>query len=319
MAKKTSQTRRPRVPKSPSTRAQTTTAPRAISAKLLRAARELDALTPEEIAAFKSAARTTATEPPRTRRGPVPRGGDRRVRAVAEGDSWFDFPLGTDILDCLANFYDYRIDRFAKRGDTLENMIFGSNPYEPSPLDGALRALREHDAPVFLFSGGGNDVAGPELETYLNHAHAGLELLRTDFARYVFDNVVRRAYETLIDRVQDERPGTHIVAHGYAEAIPSGRSVDILIFRVAGPWLKPAFDRKATPENVRRLILRSLIDMFNRTLADLAQTHEHFHYVDLRSDITDADWRDELHLRNSAYARVAARFDQKIKALELPA
>ena len=41
---------------------------------------------------------------------------------VAEGDSWFDYPPGMDILDCLKKYYDYRIIRHADAGDTLLNM-----------------------------------------------------------------------------------------------------------------------------------------------------------------------------------------------------
>src|SRR3990172_8752288 len=45
---------------------------------------------------------------------------------VAEGDSWFDYLPGTDIIDCLVNYYDYVIDNYAKAVDTLENMFYGT-------------------------------------------------------------------------------------------------------------------------------------------------------------------------------------------------
>jgi hypothetical protein len=44
-------------------------------------------------------------------------------RIVAEGDSWFDYPVGLDILDHLRRDYRYDIFKVAESGDTLENMV----------------------------------------------------------------------------------------------------------------------------------------------------------------------------------------------------
>ena len=71
------------------------------------------------------------------------------------------------------------IESFAKAGDTLENMIYGTginrqfqrvNPTIELVL-GRIHALQPK---VVLFSGGGNDVAGDEFESYLNHKSSGL-------------------------------------------------------------------------------------------------------------------------------------------------
>lgn len=45
---------------------------------------------------------------------------------VAEGDSWFDYPPGLDILDNLKRKYKYNIYKVAEAGDSLENMSFGT-------------------------------------------------------------------------------------------------------------------------------------------------------------------------------------------------
>ena len=74
---------------------------------------------------------------------------------VAEGDSWFDYPvpLAVDILECLRGFHGFQIEKHAKYGDTLENMIFGIG------VTTLMQAVRETRPKALLFSGGGNDVA----------------------------------------------------------------------------------------------------------------------------------------------------------------
>lgn len=48
------------------------------------------------------------------------------TKIVAEGDSWFDYLPGTDLVDCLRYHHGYYIKNYAKAGDTLENMIYGT-------------------------------------------------------------------------------------------------------------------------------------------------------------------------------------------------
>lgn len=234
---------------------------------------------------------------------------------VAEGDSWFSFPPGLDILDQLANSHDYAISRCAEAGDTLENMVYGTEyrsgfqRREPQ-LEEVLRRIDRLKPAALLFSGGGNDIAGPEFAAFLNHADSGLPDFRSDIASVMIDTVFENAYRTLINRVARVNPNLHIFAHGYAEPIPDGRGVDILFFTFAGPWLLPALTRKNIPRLRGQAILRDLIGRFNAMLARLAAQHPKFHHVDLRAEIGPNDWRDELHVSNAAWARCAKKFHE---------
>ncbi|MGL5943112.1 MAG: hypothetical protein ACRC2S_22650 [Waterburya sp.] len=40
-----------------------------------------------------------------------------------------------------------------------------------------------------------------------------------------------------------------------------------------------------------------------------------FIHIDLRSIIFDSDWRDELHLTNNGFEKIAARFDEVIQSI----
>lgn len=129
-------------------------------------------------------------------------------RIVAEGDSWFDYSVGLDILDHLKRDYRYDIFKVAEAGDTLENMVYGTEigsnfSRRMPPIETTLSAIERYQPKVFLFSGGGNDIAGSELASYLNHKSSTLPVLREDYLRYVFSTVAKRAYKDLIKFVTE--------------------------------------------------------------------------------------------------------------------
>jgi len=278
--------------------------------------KEMDNWSKEEIEHFKTKART-----PR----PIGALGVRGIEVgtlIAEGDSWFDYPVGTDIIDCLRNYYGYDIINYAKAGDTLENMIYGTKinrrlePVSPSIAD-VLARLADLKPKVFFFSGGGNDVAGDEFESFLNHKQSGLPYLRQSYLHDMVHTVFRKYFEDLIAQVAAVSPDTFIFVHGYGRTAPTGEGVDILVFNFAGPWLLPALARKRILDtNEQRQAVFTCIDTYNDLLHDLSLQHPKFNYIDLRDMLDpDHDWVNELHLYNSAYARVAERLHEAIQQL----
>lgn len=286
----------------------------------------MDSWTREEVAEFKEAARLKDAVPQDAakafRLAAVPKKDPGLI--VAEGDSWFDYLPGTDLIDCLTHhgLYGYEIDNHAKAGDTLENMIYGTEIdrdfHRAVPeIDSILARIARYQPKVFLFSGGGNDIAGDEFESFLNHSHSGLPALREDFANQMIDVVFRKYFEDLIFRIKVRSPHTHIVTHGYGHPIPTGKGVDLLAFSFAGPWLRPALVKKGIlDESLQKQIVFGLIDAYNEMLKSLDLANEHFHHVDLRAVLDpDTDWVNELHLKNSAYRRAAAAIHATIQSL----
>ena len=279
----------------------------------------LDRLTPEEVEGFKydvwTQPRVVAFESRITRRG-----------IVAEGDSWFDYLPGIDILDHLTDM-GHAIAKVASAGDTLENMIYGAKfkrnfARRPNPLEHTIKLMKDEQASILLFSGGGNDIAGDELRALLNHKDMNMGPLRTEYVELVLGTVARAAYQHLIKRIRTEvAVDAQIIAHGYGHAIPNGKAVlnFPLGFRYFGPWLRPALTAKNyMVADERRAIIRQLVDRFNQTLRDLAsdpETRDNFHYIDLRAIIHDKAWTNELHLKNSAFRSVAREFDNVIKEI----
>ena len=75
--------------------------------------------------------------------------GDTSLRFVAEGDSWFHYPIVLrDTLDWLSD--SYAIFDLAAAGDTLENMKRG--------ITNIIDVIEREESQGFLLSGGGNDL-----------------------------------------------------------------------------------------------------------------------------------------------------------------
>jgi len=281
---------------------------------------KMDRWSSEQVAQFKEAGQFQQLEQARALAPAAAAPGVGII--VAEGDSWFDYLPGTDVIDCLRIHQGYVIENFAKAGDTLENMIYGTGINRQfqrvSPtIEIVLRRIGAVQPKVFLFSGGGNDVAGDEFESYLNHKASTLPALREPYVTDMLTVVFQKYFEDLIAKVAAASPATHILAHGYGHTVPTGRAVDFLFLTFVGPWLRPALARKGIFDPIeQRAAVFALIDRFNVMLAALDQQHPNFHHIDLRDILNpNTDWVNELHLRNSAFARVAQRIHEKIQTL----
>ena len=169
---------------------------------------------------------------------------------------------------------------------------------------------------IFFFSGGGNDIAGNEFKSYLHHSESGLGVLKQPYADNTIRGTFKKYYQDLIDKVLDASSTTHIFSHGYGYARATGKGTEILIFEFFGPWLLPALaEKRINPETEGKQAIEHLIDGFNQMLQELDTENEKFHYVDFRQIISDDDWRDELHLKSSAYRLASDLINQKIESV----
>jgi hypothetical protein len=264
------------------------------------------------------------------------------LTGVAEGDSWFDYlpaflesPTQGDLLAHLHRTGRYNIFNLSKAGDTLENMAYGTDVQkdeQPSPAEilSVIQAIKQHLPKFFLLSAGGNDMAGQngiELDNYLNHSTTGLVPLRRQRALETFSEINKTAILYIINQIKTIKPDIHIFIHGYDYAVPDGRAVfkAPFGFNFVGPWLLPSFARKRTwPPSVRQGVIHDLIDMFNETIASLANQDKQVHHIDCRGVLSNnpknyqQDWSNELHPTPSGFGKIAQRFDEVISKVFHP-
>lgn len=221
-------------------------------------------------------------------------GGYRGPVIVAEGDSWFQYPLLLrDTIDVLLD--DYAILSLDAAGDTLSNMI-GSGEY--------LTALKATNAQILLFSGGGNDLlAGGNLAEHLHAFEEGLtaaQYLLPSFQRVLGDALGH--YDRLFRQIEKDFPTVTLIGHGYDRVIPD-----------AGRWLgKPMAARGIVDRALQRQIADLMIDRFNDGLHQLARSYPRVRLLDNRGTLRDGDWYDELHPTDPGFERIASRFKTAI-------
>lgn len=251
------------------------------------------------------------------------RGGAGQVpslRILAEGDSWFDFPLrgdpfrSGDVISRLKDLIPYPILNLAVRGDEARSMLGVEQR----------RRLREQlmnpkrDFNVLLFSGGGNDIVGDPFRLWIRDR----DICAGDPTRAINDaafgnilGVVRTAYEDLLalrDEAVARTPGRHIgiFLHGYDWAIPTGRKVCGI-----GPWLKPSLnDRGWTDRDEGAAIVKETLSRFDDLLRDLASRHADVVMVPTQGTLGEGDWGDELHPSRQGFIKIAKRFYEVLKA-----
>ena len=246
---------------------------------------------------------------------------------VAEGDSWFDYPLH-DVLSLLEDQHGYDVESVAHKGDRVEEMAYGLGQLEE--LTRMLeKLLRRNVVPkAILLSGGGNDVAGDEFGMLLNHERSPVRGLNGQVLAGVIDERVRSAYVTVLGAVTgvcEGRIGRRlpILVHGYDYPVPDGRGFLGGWWLLPGPWLEPGFRQKGFEDLQERIgLTKQLIDRFNTMIRGVAALGEfpHVKYVNLRGTLSvgpdyETWWGNELHPTKRGFERVTERFATALAAL----
>lgn len=223
------------------------------------------------------------------------------IRIVAEGDSWFQYPLLLkDTIDQLCDLknFKYAIYGLSEAGDLLSNIV---------SEDEITEAVERENPDVLLISGGGNDMVGNGRMSTLVHKFSA-NRLPENYPNDKFDEFLdelERLYRQLFSRLLISRPHLKIIFHGYDNAIPQ-----------SGPWLgKPLVKQNIKKVSLQQKIVAVMIGRFNQRLEDVVIDFSGsvFH-VDCRKLIGDkTKWHDELHPKNEGFFKVAQQFDHIIK------
>ncbi|HEX5612098.1 MAG TPA: hypothetical protein VFX67_05565 [Burkholderiales bacterium] len=240
---------------------------------------------------------------------------------LAIGDSWFWYPHN-NLLEALA--------RHAKLKDPYRHMVcLGRNgaylsdyvdvPGRPGPQAARLKELLRPDPlqyiTAFLVSGAGNDSVeyGLGLRDDCSTASAPEDCIAEEGMRELVGNVTK-SMSLLLHEVlwafDAQRRAPLVLLHGYDYAVPDGRP-----FRLAmlsqGPWLSVAMDRRQVPPDLelRKGIVRILIDRINAAFANYARPGSGIHFIDSTNALDSGaayqdDWANELHPTRDGFDRI---------------
>ncbi|MBO0858665.1 MAG: hypothetical protein J2P21_09400 [Chloracidobacterium sp.] len=257
--------------------------------------------------------------------------GHKAFKLLAQGDSWFDYPPGTDLTDCLRDNHGHTIINIAVAGSTLNDEAYGPVPQDlfgltsqsdsPSRIAELIHHIEKDRPQALLLSAGGNDVAGDEFFSFINNALSGLPPVNEGVLNNVVNQTFQMAYKFIInhalDAARDAKLNMPIFLHGYDYPFPDGRGVVHFLGYKVGPWFDETFNHKNYPNKSqedlrkRRGILTIFIDAFNKMQLDLVQQFpQKVFHVDLRNTLPRHDeWANELHPKNEGFAKLAAKID----------
>jgi lysophospholipase L1-like esterase len=225
---------------------------------------------------------------------------------VAEGDSWFEFPLTKDIIMWLGE--TYAILSLAKAGDAWAD-VQDQNELIP--------AVKSEKPDIVLISMGGNEVMG-NIDKYVHSFDANLG--RDDYIRPNFPPLldgIQRQYEVTITEILNKRPQAKVILHGYD--YPNPRE-----WQQGGQWIGGPMENflRIGDHTQWRHTANAMIDMFNdHQRATAAKFPDSVFYVNLRRTIgrdddewlgPEDEWDDEIHGTDDGFERLAQKLADKI-------
>lgn len=252
---------------------------------------------------------------------------------VAEGDSWFCYPLYVrDINDWLIQNKSIHLYSIAAAGDWMTNMIYEGKYIEQL-------SLIEPDA--FLISGGGNDFCGSLRLTYmLNKSEEKIlhnkeidikSLINDRFHAFIW--TLKTQYWILFEGIHSSKKfdDMRIVTQGYDYVIPStqkfskGKNIIQKLINLCsdtGNWLSvPLLLKGISHETTQQRVMRYFIDAVNNMFISIAEyknadgTYKfpNVFHIDCRNVAErETDWFDEIHLKTEGYKIIAKAYEEVI-------
>jgi hypothetical protein len=270
---------------------------------------------PAETPAFGTALRSLVIMP-----------GKRNLRILAEGDSWFEYPLpagrGDGVIYQLQKLLGYRIANMAHHGLEVEQMLGLSMRQEI--ISRLTDPKVNFDA--LLFSGGGNDIVGDQFCIWLKDSPPIVppeQMLDTNAVSAALA-ILEAEYRELIDIRDQFSRDTVIFVHAYDFPPVTGKKACGLV----GPWLKPSLDYAyrhlgvANPDpNDEFLVVKTVMQMFAAMLNRIAKDAnvEKFVVVPTQGTLSpdDSDWQNEIHPSSAGFTKIATKFEAALASVFL--
>ena len=270
---------------------------------------------------YVRATRQPTAPPGLLRQAMLPAGHPNQLRILAEGDSWFEYPLpwpgGDGVIVQLEKQLGYSILNLAHHGDEVRQML-GLN--QRTEIIKRLSDPRIRFDAV-LFSGGGNDLVGDQMSLWLKHfmsPQTSPDELLSDSAVAAVLGVVEAGYRQLIEIRDRFCAQTVLFFHGYDFPPVTGLGVC-----GAGPWLRPVLDDVyksmgiAVPDPHQQFfVVQALLKRFQALLKSIVTDPTIHNTVLIETQGTlvadNNDWQNELHPSPGGFVKIADRFRRAI-------
>jgi hypothetical protein len=231
--------------------------------------------------------------------------GDAKT-VFAEGDSWFNYPLGRAVINQLAGLIHTPIANFAWPGAETRQLL---GLREREEIEKRLRdgPARGKNWDVLLFSGGGDDIVGDQMVLFLNRGAYDPQHPERVLSRRFEEvlDLVMGAYRNLVALRDALSPNTLLVGHVYDYAWATGKGACWL-----GPWLRPSLDYAQVPRgDDQHKVMTAMLDRFEARLREVQNGTKDFLIVPTHQTLhTESEWANELHPKDPGFLAVARKF-----------
>ncbi|MDB5239778.1 MAG: hypothetical protein JWP57_403, partial [Spirosoma sp.] len=231
-----------------------------------------------------------------------------RVRIVAKGDSWFQYPfLLRDIVDYLSGVYT--VFSVAASGVTLDDYLKDSS---------YLEAIAQVKPAYFLLSVGSSDMLG---ESFHNYIRDTPDTDQSGPQRYLSDQFgtkladIGKQFGRIFRLVQQGYPQVRVLVHGYDYIVPAHDETTFT--GKAGRLGKILLNKGIRDQAEREAVAHYVIDSLNKQLREVVNAYSTVTYLDLRGTIRGtgrpADyWYDELHPNDKGFLCLSSKFVELI-------
>jgi hypothetical protein len=244
----------------------------------------------------------------------------QRLIILTEGDSWFSYPLNSNIADCIEMMSDFSFLRLEHNGDEAREILASGS----EQLKKLKYYLKNYPVDALLLSAGGNDLVSGALAKVLNKKTNGTSwqsAVKLATLTTVLDEIVA-AYERLLDARDTLRPKCVVVAHSYCYFQPTGRkATGPFGLLKAGPWMRPVLVAKGIdPDTEGREVARYLVDELHARLKSVAAARPRFQLVDMRAalPVDNVHWADEIHPSGTGFRRLAEDYWRPLLKAQFP-
>jgi hypothetical protein len=242
---------------------------------------------------------------------------------LANGDSWFDYPLDGNSISIPLHHTDI-VAQLSSLGPVHPHILnlahYGEATSDEMGLTKQRRMIAALQEPAnwpasgrpdaILFSGGGDDIVGNQFCILLNHAASAVTALNEARFRLKLE-AIEASYLDLFAFRNRFAPGVPILGHAYDFVIPDGRHPPCV-----GPWLQPSLQFTGWDTGAGTITLRRVLEEFRSLLAGLAaDATNRFVLVDTQGTLSAEDWANELHPHPPGFVKLAARFVDALRTL----
>lgn len=237
---------------------------------------------------------------------------NKPLTILAEGDSWFKYVIGKAVIFQLEKLLKVNIQNLASPGDEISEML---NPTHLKRLAVLLKRgpTKGWKYDCMLFSGGGNDLVGRDrFHKWINPYKRGMtakQLLNQKAITGAL-NILEASFLELIAIRDANSPKTHLFFHGYDFVIPDGRRACWL-----GPWMQPGLVFRKVPKSKRKEVVKLFLEQFDKRLDSIAKKHQRVTGIQTQGTLSEKDWANELHPKNSGFKKIAKVFQSEIEGV----